>query len=209
MRKHKQYDLAAVNFERSAVEARAFAPAEVASIAPKSRCSNAARRLRSSRTVERRQTRFREVNEWPPVPVRCRTVSRSRSTASSIRFIRNVRRRADLRPDLPANGRSAVVQSRVVAHSVRPHHRDRAALHQSGAGLGEPPRNGHRTDKLDFWLNLFAVVAAIFNTFVHSRDAYATMPSGVWLSAATVALIAIGRILKAVQTADTEVYARG
>ncbi len=65
------------------------------------------------------------------------------------------------------------------------------------------------TDKLDFWLNLFAVVAAIFNTFVHSRDAYATMPSGVWLSAATVALIAIGRILKAVQTADTEVYARG
>ena len=65
------------------------------------------------------------------------------------------------------------------------------------------------TDKLDFWLNLFAIVAAIFNAFVHSRDAYATMPSGVWLSATTVALIAIGRILKAAQAADTEVYARG
>ncbi|MET0231922.1 MAG: DUF2231 domain-containing protein [Rhodanobacteraceae bacterium] len=64
-------------------------------------------------------------------------------------------------------------------------------------------------DKLDFWLNLVAIVAAIFNAFVHSRDAYAAMPSGVWLSAATVALIAIGHILKAVQTADTEVYARG
>jgi len=65
------------------------------------------------------------------------------------------------------------------------------------------------TDRLDFWLNLFAIVAAILNAFVHSRDAYAAMPSGVWLSIATVALIAIGHILKAVQAADTEVYARG
>jgi uncharacterized membrane protein len=63
-------------------------------------------------------------------------------------------------------------------------------------------------DKVDFWLNLLAIVAAIFNAFVHSRDAYATMPSGVWLSAATVALIALGQIFKAVQMADTEVYAR-
>lgn len=57
-----------------------------------------------------------------------------------------------------------------------------------------------RTDRLDFWLNLFAVVAAIFNAFVHSRDAFATMPAGVWLSVCTVVLLSIGRILVAVQT---------
>lgn len=36
-----------------------------------------------------------------------------------------------------------------------------------------------RADRLDFWLNLFAIVAAIFNAFVHSRDAYAVVPAGV------------------------------
>jgi uncharacterized membrane protein len=29
-----------------------------------------------------------------------------------------------------------------------------------------------RADKVDFWLNLLAIVVAIFNAFVHSRDAY-------------------------------------
>ena len=57
-----------------------------------------------------------------------------------------------------------------------------------------------RTDKLDFWLNLFAIVAAIVNAFVHSRDAYAVVPAGVWLSACTVGLLAIGRIVVAMQT---------
>jgi uncharacterized membrane protein len=56
-----------------------------------------------------------------------------------------------------------------------------------------------RADRLDFWLNLIAIVAAIFNAFVHSRDAYATMPVGVWLSALTVALLAIGHIVVAVR----------
>lgn len=55
------------------------------------------------------------------------------------------------------------------------------------------------TDKFDFWLNLFAIVAAIFNAFVHSRDAYAVMPAGVWLSAVTVALISIGHLVVATQ----------
>ena len=64
-------------------------------------------------------------------------------------------------------------------------------------------------DRIDFWLNLVAIVAAIFNAFVHSRDAYATMPAGVWLSWITVVLIAIGHVLTAAQTTDTEVYARG
>jgi uncharacterized membrane protein len=60
-------------------------------------------------------------------------------------------------------------------------------------------RSALRADRLDFWLNLFAIVAAIFNAFVHSRDAYAVVPTGVWLSACTVALLAIGRIIVAVQ----------
>lgn len=58
-----------------------------------------------------------------------------------------------------------------------------------------------RTEKLDFWLNLFAIVVAIFNAFVHSRDAYAVIPEGVWLSACTVILLALGRIAMASQDA--------
>ena len=56
-----------------------------------------------------------------------------------------------------------------------------------------------RADRLDFWLNLLAIVAAIFNAFVHSRDAYAVVPAGVWLSACTVILLSIGHIVMAVQ----------
>ena len=56
-----------------------------------------------------------------------------------------------------------------------------------------------RADRMDFWLNLLAIVAAIFNAFVHSRDAYASMPTGAWLSAFTVLLLAIGRISVAIQ----------
>lgn len=57
------------------------------------------------------------------------------------------------------------------------------------------------TDRIDFWLNLFAIVAAIFNAFVHSRDAYAVVPAGQWLSLLTVALIAIAHVLTATQRA--------
>lgn len=56
-----------------------------------------------------------------------------------------------------------------------------------------------RTDKLDFWLNLLAIVAAIINAFVHSRDAYAVVPAGMWLSACTVILLSIGHIVMAMQ----------
>ncbi len=58
-----------------------------------------------------------------------------------------------------------------------------------------------RADRLDFWFNLVAIVAAIFNAFVHSRDAYAVVPAGVWLSACTVALLSIGRVVMATQHA--------
>lgn len=53
--------------------------------------------------------------------------------------------------------------------------------------------------KLDFWLNLVAVVTALLNAFVHSRDSYAAIPDALWLSVATVVLMAIGRIVLAWQ----------
>lgn len=64
-----------------------------------------------------------------------------------------------------------------------------------------------RTDKLDFWLNLCAIVTAIVNEFVHSRDAYAVVPTGVWLSAVTVLLLAVGIVLVAVDGAAPGAYA--
>ena len=62
-------------------------------------------------------------------------------------------------------------------------------------------RTATRTDKWDFWLNLFGVVAAIVNAFVHSRDAYAVVPLGLWLSICTVILLSIGHIIVAVERA--------
>ncbi|WP_159015611.1 DUF2231 domain-containing protein [Cognatiluteimonas profundi] len=59
-----------------------------------------------------------------------------------------------------------------------------------------------RADKLDFWLNLFAIVAAIINAFVHSRDAYGVVPASVWLSACTVILLAIGHIVMGMRPAS-------
>lgn len=56
---------------------------------------------------------------------------------------------------------------------------------------------------INFWLNVVAIVAALFNAFVHSRDAYGTMPAGVWLSVLTVLAMVIGRIVLA---ADYVVY---
>ena len=64
------------------------------------------------------------------------------------------------------------------------------------------PRRG--TVALSFWLNLLAIVAAIANAFVHSRDAYGAMPEGLWLSVLTVVLLA------AASVADTlHVHAAG
>lgn len=59
-------------------------------------------------------------------------------------------------------------------------------------------------DKLDFWLNLLAIAAAIVNSFVHSRDAYAVVPAGVWLSAFTVILLCIGNVLTSVKRVNRE-----
>ncbi|WP_345246551.1 DUF2231 domain-containing protein [Pigmentiphaga soli] len=59
-------------------------------------------------------------------------------------------------------------------------------------------------EKWDFWLNLVAIVLAIVNAFVHSRDAYGAMPEGLWLSALTVLLLSLGFVLLAVQRAAPE-----
>jgi uncharacterized membrane protein len=50
---------------------------------------------------------------------------------------------------------------------------------------------------INFWLNVVAIIAALFNAFVHSRDAYAVMPDGMWLSVITVLAMAVGRFLLA------------
>lgn len=62
---------------------------------------------------------------------------------------------------------------------------------------------GRRTstgvERLDFWLNLLAIVAAIFNAFVHSRDAYGVVPAAIWLSVVTVVLLAIAHAVVAIR----------
>lgn len=63
-----------------------------------------------------------------------------------------------------------------------------------------------RSDKLDFWLNLVALALAIVNAFVHSRDAYAVVPAGAWLSVCTVILLSAGNIVVAVQHASRGGY---
>lgn len=68
-------------------------------------------------------------------------------------------------------------------------------------------RMAARADQLDFLLHLLAIIAAIFNAFVHSRDAYAVVPAGVWLSVCTVVLLAIAHIVMAVQRSTPVLFA--
>lgn len=48
--------------------------------------------------------------------------------------------------------------------------------------------------KIHFWLSLIAIVLAIFNAFIHSRDAYAVVPMGVILSTLVVVLLLLGNV---------------
>lgn len=57
-----------------------------------------------------------------------------------------------------------------------------------------------RGEKANFWLNVVAIVAALVNAFVHSRDAWAVMPAALWLSIVTVLAMGLGRILMAGET---------
>lgn len=60
-----------------------------------------------------------------------------------------------------------------------------------------PSNRASSVEKVAFWLNLVAVVVAIVNAFVHSRDAYASMPDGLLLSVLTVLLLSLGFIFPA------------
>jgi uncharacterized membrane protein len=62
---------------------------------------------------------------------------------------------------------------------------------------------------VNFWLNVVGIVAALFNAFVHSRDAYAVIPAAVWLSIVTVLALGIGRIILAGETVTFKGYSHG
>ncbi|MEZ3500330.1 DUF2231 domain-containing protein [Pantoea sp. KPR_PJ] len=55
-------------------------------------------------------------------------------------------------------------------------------------------RGSSRAEKVHFWITLLAIVLAIVNAFVHSRDAWAVVPSGVTLSTIVVALMLIANV---------------
>jgi uncharacterized membrane protein len=57
-------------------------------------------------------------------------------------------------------------------------------------------------EKAAFWLHVLGIAAAIVNAFVHSRDAYAVIPEGLWLSVATVGLFVVGNVLLTLQRFD-------
>ena len=54
-----------------------------------------------------------------------------------------------------------------------------------------------RVDISGFWLYGFAIIAATFNAFIHSRDAFAIAPANVILSIITVVLIGLHYIYQA------------
>ena len=62
---------------------------------------------------------------------------------------------------------------------------------------------------INFWLNVVAIIAALINAFVHSRDAYAVIPAAVWLSVVTVLAMGIGRIILAGETVTFKGYSHG
>ncbi|WP_435929770.1 DUF2231 domain-containing protein [Dryocola sp. BD613] len=48
--------------------------------------------------------------------------------------------------------------------------------------------------KIHFWLNVIAVISAILNCFVHSRDAYAVAPQNLLYSIITVACLLLANV---------------
>ena len=57
------------------------------------------------------------------------------------------------------------------------------------------PRNS--ISIISFWFYGFGILAAIYNSFVHSRDAYSVAYTGLVMSCITVALVSIAYIAKA------------
>lgn len=62
---------------------------------------------------------------------------------------------------------------------------------------------------VNFWLNVVGIVAALVNAFVHSRDAYAVIPTAVWLSVATVLALGLGRIILAGEKVTYREFSHG
>jgi uncharacterized membrane protein len=62
---------------------------------------------------------------------------------------------------------------------------------------------------VNFWLNVVGIVAALVNAFVHSRDAYAVIPTAVWLSVATVLALGLGRIILAGEKVTYKEFSHG
>lgn len=62
---------------------------------------------------------------------------------------------------------------------------------------------------VNFWLNVAGIVAALVNAFVHSRDAYAVIPTAVWLSVATVLALGLGRIILAGEKVTFKEFSHG
>ncbi len=60
--------------------------------------------------------------------------------------------------------------------------------------------------KIHFWAWLLAIVLAIFNAFVHSRDAYAVVPTGAILSTLVVLLLLFANVQLALRTRTQEVF---
>ncbi|MGB9097761.1 DUF2231 domain-containing protein [Erwinia sp.] len=59
--------------------------------------------------------------------------------------------------------------------------------------------------KIHFWAWLLAIVLAIFNAFVHSRDAFAVVPTGAILSTLVVLLLLFANVQLALRTRTQEV----
>jgi uncharacterized membrane protein len=73
---------------------------------------------------------------------------------------------------------------------------------QPDSGVGHIPANRDPRGQAGLLVESpVAIVVAIFNAFVHSRDAYAVVPTGLWLSAFTVLVISIGNIVVSVHRA--------
>lgn len=59
--------------------------------------------------------------------------------------------------------------------------------------------------KAHFWAWLVAIILAIFNAFIHSRDAYAVVPAGVILSTLVVLLLLFSNVHLALRSRTQEV----
>ena len=55
-------------------------------------------------------------------------------------------------------------------------------------------RGSSAPEKTHFWLSLLAIILAVLNAFIHSRDGYAVVPLGVILSTLVVALLLLANV---------------